>query len=149
MLAVVVLLPALAGVGLWVSHTRSRVALGIGAVATLTVTLAAALWVAQTQPVLSLRWGSGLDLRLEVAAVARPVLVLVPFVALPIVGYAAAHEDQRGLARMIGLLVTFVGAMQLLLLAGDTSAAAVQSNFRIDTNLAFVDCGVIVDEPVR
>ncbi|CAN5922597.1 NADH-quinone oxidoreductase subunit L [soil metagenome] len=114
-----VVLPLLAGVGLWASRARSRAALGSAAVASLAVTLGVAVWAAWTQPHLVLRWGSGLDLVLEVSDIARAPVVLVAFVALPIVGYAAAHEDERGLARMVGLLVAFVGAMQLLLLAGD------------------------------
>lgn len=119
MLIVLVVLPVLAGVGLWASGARSRAVLGGAAVAALAVTLGVAVWAAVTQPHLALRWGSGLDLALEVSAVARAPVVLVAFVALPIVAYAAAHEDPRGLARMVGLLVAFVGAMQLLLLAGD------------------------------
>lgn len=119
MLAVIVLLPVVAGVGLGTAHTRSRVVLGAGAVATLGVTFAVAVLAAWTQPELMLRWGSGLVLRLEVAPAARPLIVLVPFVALPIVAYAAAHEERRGLSRMVGLLTAFVGAMQVLLLAGD------------------------------
>lgn len=119
MLLALVWLPVLAGVGLWASRVRSRPVLGCAAVAALAVTLGVACRAAWTQPQLVLRWGTGLDLVLEVSDIARAPVVLVAFVAVPIVAYAAAHEDQRGLARMVGLLVAFVGAMQLLLLAGD------------------------------
>ncbi|MBW3606133.1 MAG: NADH-quinone oxidoreductase subunit L, partial [Actinobacteria bacterium] len=96
MLLVLVWLPVLAGGGLWASRARTRASLGGAAGAAVTLDLAVAVWAAVTQPSLVWRWGGGLDLVLEVSAVARLPVVLVPLVALPIVAYAAAHEEDRG-----------------------------------------------------
>lgn len=112
------ILPVAAGLGLWASKPPRRTLL-IVAGGTVALMLALALQVAWTEPTSIVAWGPGLQLRLEVAPIAGPVIVLVPFVALPIVAYGAAHEPADGLARMVGLLVAFVGAMELLLLAGD------------------------------
>ncbi|MDQ6680612.1 MAG: NADH-quinone oxidoreductase subunit L, partial [Pseudomonadota bacterium] len=47
------------------------------------------------------------------------VAALVAAVALPVLGYAAAHEAPAGLGRLIALLLLFVGAMELLVVAAD------------------------------
>jgi NADH:ubiquinone oxidoreductase subunit 5 (subunit L)/multisubunit Na+/H+ antiporter MnhA subunit len=119
MLLAIVLLPGLAGIALWAARVRARALLGGIAIATMTVTLALTWWVVAWQPSLQLRWGPGLLLQLGVAGIARPPLLLVPLVTLAVLVYAAAHEDARGLPRLVGLLLVFVGAMHLLLLAED------------------------------
>lgn len=113
-----VLVPLGAGIGAWAWRPTRRV-LGSVALAVGLITLALAVWVAWAEPTSVVAWGAGLELRLEVAPIARLPIVLVPFVATAIVGYATAHEHAHGLARMVGLLIAFVGAMELLLLAGD------------------------------
>jgi NADH:ubiquinone oxidoreductase subunit 5 (subunit L)/multisubunit Na+/H+ antiporter MnhA subunit len=114
-----VLVPGLAGLALWAARVRSRAVLGGAAALVLTVTLGLAVRAVLWQPSLRLRWGAGLELQLGVAGMAQPVLLLVPAVALAVVCYAAAHEDDRGLSRLVGLLLVFVGAMHLLVVADD------------------------------
>lgn len=119
MLLALVLVPGLAGGVLWAARVRSRSLLGAGAAATMVLTSGLAGWTVLAQPALQVRWGAGLTLQLGVADAARLPLLLVSLVALAVVSYAAAHEDAHGLARLVGLLLVFVGAMHLLLLAGD------------------------------
>ncbi|MGA0587931.1 NADH-quinone oxidoreductase subunit L [Dyella sp. KRB-257] len=47
------------------------------------------------------------------------VALLVPAVALPVLAYAAFHEERPGLRRLLALLLLFVGAMELLVIAAD------------------------------
>jgi NADH-quinone oxidoreductase subunit L len=119
MLLSTVWLPVLAGVALGAWRRGSRLALGAAGCAALTVTLLAAAWSAVWQPSVSLPWGAGLELRLGVSGVSRLLIVLVPLVALTVTAWAAAHEEARGLPRLLGLLVAFVGAMELVLVAED------------------------------
>jgi len=81
-------------------------------------TLAVGIWAAAAQPSATWRWGGGLTLGLDVEGLARVMVVLVPAVALPVVAYAAATVSD-GLARLLALLSAFVGAMLLLVAAGD------------------------------
>lgn len=98
---------------------RSRPALGMAAAASLAVTIGVAAWAAAARPSGSYDWGAGLSLRLAVDDTAAVMAVLVPAVALVVVAYAAAHEHERGLVRLVAVLVAFVGAMELLVLADD------------------------------
>lgn len=121
------LLPLLAGAALWAAGAsrrpgagRSRVALGAAAAVALAVTGGGAVWAAVARPsATSAAWEPVVALSARVDGVAGIVAVLVAFVALPIVVYAAAHEPPDGLARLLGLLVAFVGGMQLLVIADD------------------------------
>lgn len=118
------LLPLLAGPLLWWAGARADAtarptALGVAAVTVLAgdvvlAALAAARGATATHDV-----GAGLVLVADLSAPANVVAVLVPAVAACVVAWAAAHESRTGLARLLGLLVTFVGAMQLLVVAGD------------------------------
>lgn len=63
--------------------------------------------------------GPMLSLSVQLDRAAEVMVLLVPAVALPIVLYAAFHEDRSGLARLIALLLFFVGAMELLVIAAD------------------------------
>ncbi len=63
--------------------------------------------------------GPMLSLSVGLDRAAGVMVLLVPAVALPIVLYAAFHEDRSGLARLIALLLFFVGAMELLVIAAD------------------------------
>ena len=67
----------------------------------------------------SWRWGSGLTCRLALEGFARVMAVLVPLVAAPVVAYAGRSERGEGLPRLLAWLLVFVGAMELLVLAGD------------------------------
>ncbi len=114
-----VAVPLVAGITTWIAGDRRlgvgvRVALG-GVGATLIVAIAAAL----EQPTGWLDWGAGLTLFVEVNAIARGPIVLVPVVALCVVVYASCYGERRGRARLVGLLTVFVGVMELLLIAAD------------------------------
>ena len=119
MLLTPIWLPIAAGVVLALWRSASRRALGLAATASLAVALAAAGWAAVWQPSATVPWGAGLTLHLGVSGISRLPVMLVPLVALAVTAYAAAHEERPGLSRLVGLLVVFVGAMELVLLAGD------------------------------
>lgn len=116
-----VLVPLLAGAGITARLPGRRpVVLGaagvvaLGATAALGIAGATARWSA-TWP-----WGGGLTLTVRIEGVSRLMVVLVPAVAAPVVAYAAAYAaTDPGLGRLLGLLVAFVGAMELLVVAGD------------------------------
>lgn len=85
----------------------------------LAATLAAGLRV--TAPSLNAgawEWGPRLQLGLEAVGYARVMAVLVPAIAAPVIAYAIATEEE-GRARLVSLLMAFVGAMELLVLAAD------------------------------
>jgi len=110
---VAALLVAVAGEGrrhvLWLVSTA-----GLGA----TVVVAAS--AAAVQPAATLRWSAGIRLQLAVSGFGRVMIVVVPVVALAVVIYALSSEaaDPR-LRRLVSLLVGFVAAMELLVIAGD------------------------------
>lgn len=121
------LLPWLVGGLVWrlgrripAGRTWRRAALGAGAVAGLVATVALAGWGAAVRPdVPALPWIEGLALTLRVTPMVGVAAVVPPVIAIPVLAWAAAHEDAHGLPRLLGLLVAFVGAMELLVLAGD------------------------------
>lgn len=119
MLLILVVLPVVSGLVLWARGDRPGPAFAVGAVVPLVVTLGAAVAVALTSPAAALRWGGGITLRAEVVDLARAPVVLVAFVGLAVVTYALGYGGERGRARMVGLLVAFVGTMELLLVAAD------------------------------
>lgn len=74
------------------------------------------------------RWSDTLELSVGLSTAGAVFALTVPLIALPIVVYAGYHDlalrDDRlhaasGDARLLALLVAFVGAMQLLVLASD------------------------------
>lgn len=109
-----VVLPVAAGASaaLFPRAARMVAAVGLGSVAGL------GAWAAAGEATSVVAWGAGLELSLGAVGFARVMVVLVPVVALPIVLYAAATETV-GRTKLIALLTAFVGAMQLLVLAGD------------------------------
>lgn len=115
------LAPLVAGLAIWRTRPRRRARPLFGAlgVVALLATAGIAAWAAWARPQAGYGWGGGVTLTLGVDAVAAVVAVLVPVVAAPIVVFAAAHEPMRGLSRLVGLLVVFVGAMELLVVAED------------------------------
>ncbi|SFU56750.1 NADH-quinone oxidoreductase subunit L [Halomonas korlensis] len=62
------------------------------------------------------RWSDTLALTLDLSTASAVFALVVPLVALPVIVYAGYHESS---ARLMALLVAFVGAMQWLVLAGD------------------------------
>jgi NADH:ubiquinone oxidoreductase subunit 5 (subunit L)/multisubunit Na+/H+ antiporter MnhA subunit len=82
--------------------------------------LAVGIWAASSGATASWRWGERLVLGLNVEGLAAVMVVLVPAVALPVIAYTAATMAQdRALARLLALLLTFVGAMLVLVAAAD------------------------------
>ena len=111
-------LPAVAGTVLWCAGRRlSRAMLAAGSVAAILVALATALTSGEASA--SFEWGAGLELTLNATGLSRVMVVLVPVIAAPVAAYAAFHEPEHGLGRMMGLLTVFVGTMELLVLADD------------------------------
>ena len=118
MIWLVPLLPAVGGVALWCADRRlSRGALGAGAVLVIGAALAVAVAVGEGTGAFG--WGAGLELTLEATGLSLVMALLVPVIAAPVAAYAAFHEPDDGLGRLVGLLTAFVGAMELLVLAGD------------------------------
>lgn len=118
MIWAVPLLPAVAGAALWCTGRQwSRSLLAAGAVSTILVTFAIAVAIGDAAGAFG--WGAGLELTLGAVGLSRMTAVLVTVIAAPVVAYAAFHEPEQGLNRLIGLLTVFVGAMELLVLAGD------------------------------
>ena len=120
MLWLLPVLPLALAPAIWrLGSRRSRSDLGRAAAAVLAGTAALAVWAAAARPSAGYRWGAGITLRLTVDGPAAVMAVLVATVGLVVVAYAAAHEAERALPRLVATLVAFVGAMELLVLAGD------------------------------
>ena len=118
MIWLIILIPVTCGLALLLAAPRRAVG-ALGAVV-LALVAAVALAAAWLQPTTALPWGGPLRLELGVAGVARILVVLVPVVAAPIVVFAGSvYRDDPGVRRLVGLLVAFVGAMELLLVAAD------------------------------
>lgn len=99
---------------------RRRRLIGPVAVVALAITVSAAVVASVQVAAASWDWGAGIALGLSVEGAARPMVVIVPLVALPIVGFAAASlREDPALARLLSLMVAFVGAMELLVVAAD------------------------------
>ena len=67
----------------------------------------------------TLPWSDALVLKLGLTPMSATFALAVPLVAAPILVYTAAQEDRAGLARLMALMVAFVGVMELLVLAKD------------------------------
>lgn len=112
------LLPLLTALVL-VSLRRRPSALGPVAVGGLVATLALGVWAAAAvEASAGWRWSPAIQLGLAVEGFGRVMVILVPAIAAPIVAYAAATEPE-GRARLLALMVAFVGAMLLLVAATD------------------------------
>lgn len=124
----VALLPLLGGLGLWAGgalvptwrgESASRRTLGVTGTVVVLGSLVLAALAAAGADVGRYDVGADLVLHAELAPLSTAVAVLVPAVASVVIAYAAAHEPRRGLHRLVSLLVVFVGAMQLIVVAGD------------------------------
>lgn len=114
------LLPALIGAGvIFAGAGRSRVVLGGVVAAVLAATLALAAAAVAGGWTGTLPWNKALRLTAALTPTSAAVAMLVPVIALPILVYASAHEHRPGLSRLIGLLLVFVGGMELLVIADD------------------------------
>lgn len=111
---------SLLGAATIIALRRARERLGAVALAATLATLMAAIWAAVARPAAGWPWGAGLGLTLAAEGPGRVMAVLVPAVAAPVIGYAAAaRRNDPALARLLALLVAFIGAMELLVLAAD------------------------------
>ncbi|KXS36859.1 MAG: NADH:ubiquinone oxidoreductase subunit 5 (Chain L)/multisubunit Na+/H+ antiporter, MnhA subunit [Halomonadaceae bacterium T82-2] len=129
MLWVLVLGPLLLAILVYLAGRRcGRAALTLGASLGMLATLLLALVAVMGDWQGAYRWSETLVLSLELSSAGRLFAVMVPLVALPIIAYAGVHDLPRrddhhrttaGGARLLALLVAFVGAMQLLVLAND------------------------------
>lgn len=88
------------------------------AVGALVVTLATGIWAAIAEPSTAWRWSPVIELGLRVDDFGRVMVVLVPLIATPIVAYAAVTEREAS-ARLLAIMLAFVGAMLLLVEAAD------------------------------
>ncbi len=111
--------PIAAGLATWCAGDRRTMLRAACVTAGLIGALTMAIIATVRAPSADVRWGPGLTLSFEVADIARAPIVLVPVVASAVVVYALDYGAVRGRSRMVGLLLTFVGAMELLLVAGD------------------------------
>lgn len=119
MLFFLAIFPLVAGIVVYGTGTQSRRHLaGIG-VATMGVTALAATSAAAFHCSGTLGWGAALQISAALTPLSAVVAVTVPAVALPILLYAAAHEHGPGVTRLVALLLAFVGAMELLVIAAD------------------------------
>lgn len=114
-----VLTPVAGAAGVAGLRHRPRASCGL-ALGTLAATLAAAVVAAAAEPAGTWAWGAQLELGVAVDGFARVMVVLVPAVATPVVAYGAATTSTGGgRARLLALMVSFVGAMELLVVAAD------------------------------
>ena len=67
----------------------------------------------------SLAWSTALTLRASLTPLSALVAALVPAVAIAVLVYACYQERETGRVRLIGLLLFFCGAMELLVIADD------------------------------
>ncbi|GAC1664130.1 MAG: NADH-quinone oxidoreductase subunit L [Candidatus Limnocylindrales bacterium] len=111
------LLP-LVGAGLvLLAQGRPRLG-GAVAVASLVASLLAGVWAAIAGAGMTVAWGLVIELVLRVDGFGRVMVILVPFIAAPIVAYAAASEAD-GRTGLLVLMLAFVAAMLLLVVAAD------------------------------
>ena len=74
--------------------------------------------VARAEPELAWRWSDTLELSVAVDGFGRIMVVLIPVVAAPVLAYAAATVAE-GRTRLLALMLGFVAAMELLVVASD------------------------------
>lgn len=116
-----VLVPVLTAVLVPVAgrNGRGRRAIGTVALSGALGTFGLGLWAATAQPSLAWPWGGGLTVELAVLGFGRVMIALVPLIAAAVLAYVVAEEPDEGLVRLVTLLCAFLGAMELLVLAGD------------------------------
>jgi len=117
---IVLLVPTLPllGAALVLASSLARRQVGLVVIATLGASLLLGAFVAITEPSVNWAWSPTIQLGLEVSGFGRVMVVLVPLIALPILGYAASTEHE-GRTRLMVLLLAFVGAMLWLVTAAD------------------------------
>ena len=119
MLWLLAIMPLLSGLGLFLAGPVRRDRVTLVGVAASAVTLLLAVAAVAGDWRATLAWSPELQLQAVLTPVSAVMAVLVATVALPIVLFAGLHEAERGLRRLLALLLAFVGAMELLVIAGD------------------------------
>lgn len=112
------LLPALAALVLPLAG-GSRFYLGAIACGGTALTFILALFAGASGWTSQLEWSEALSLQLSLTPLSATVAALVPLIASAILCWAAAHEDEGGLTRLLALLLLFAGGMELLVAADD------------------------------
>ena len=119
MLWLAALIPMLCGLLLAGWRPRRRTTLAAMALLAL-LAAAACLWNASVHAgAAQWRWSATLVLQAGLTPLSLTVAATVFCIAVPVLIYAALRESTSGLARLIGLLLAFTGAMELLVLAAD------------------------------
>ncbi|MGR3528750.1 MAG: NADH-quinone oxidoreductase subunit 5 family protein [Sulfitobacter sp.] len=113
------LVPIIAGAFIATLGDRSRLLLGIMAVATLAATLVLALLGVSQDWTATLVWTDAIRLSAAFVPVSAAVAIMVPTVAIAVVFHATQNESKTGLARLIGLMILFTGGMELVVVAND------------------------------
>ena len=67
----------------------------------------------------TIAWAGPLVLTGVTTPISGAMAILVPMIAMPVLAYAAFHEEEAELARLIGILLLFVAGMESLVVAGD------------------------------
>jgi NADH-quinone oxidoreductase subunit L len=111
------LIPLVGMVAVIVTRQRPRT-VGPIAVGALVATFGLAIWTAAAEPSFTWKWSSLLELGVAIEGFGRVMVILVPLIAAPIVAYAAVTEE-HGKARLLSLMLAFVAAMLLLVVAAD------------------------------
>jgi NADH:ubiquinone oxidoreductase subunit 5 (subunit L)/multisubunit Na+/H+ antiporter MnhA subunit len=111
-----VLIPALAGLVIW-AVGGGRVRLGVLGTGAALLTLAAT-WAAGGATG-GFDWAGTLSLTVALPPMAQAVAVTTGAVTVAVMIFAASHEEEAGLARLIGLLLVFTGGMELVVIASD------------------------------
>ncbi|MFV1986000.1 MAG: NADH-quinone oxidoreductase subunit L [Gemmatimonadota bacterium] len=90
--------------------------LAVGAaISTLALAVAALLGQAHA----SWAWNDRLGIEMAVRGFGGVMIILVPLISACVLAYAASEEDSATLPRLLALLLLFIGAMEMLVLAGD------------------------------
>ncbi len=114
-----VLTPLIGGVVI-LALRRRQVAARVASVAVMAATVVAASVVSGAESTGSWRWGGDLDLAVAVTGFARVMVILVPVVATMVLGFAAANsEGDQAIVKLLVILIWFVAAMELLVIAAD------------------------------
>lgn len=119
MLWLLALLPVMTGALVLATGSNRRAMLALMAGLGLAATLALVPIAMSAGWTGSLRWSTTLALQAALTPLSALVAGLVPAVALPVMVYAAYRERETGLFRLLGLLLLFCGAMELLVIADD------------------------------
>ena len=123
MLFLLVLLPALAAMAVPAAVRMvpgsPRRSLLLVAMTGLALTLIVAVLASIGDWTGTIVWAGPLVLTAVTTPVSGAMAILVPMIAMPVLAYAAFHEEEAGLARLIGILLLFVAGMESLVVAAD------------------------------